>query len=73
MNDTKSLVHVTLRVGDIIDKCKSWLADVTFDWRHVMVMAVERNNQLFFAAYLQDLNQNFTNNEQERCKNKVQI
>ena len=24
-----TLVHATLRVSDIIDKCKSWLADVT--------------------------------------------
>ena len=41
---------------------------------HVILMAVERNNQthliysFFFAAYLQDLKQNSTNNEQKRCK-----
>ena len=44
-----TLVHATLRVIDVIDKCNSWLADVTFDWRHVIVTAVERN---IFAAYL---------------------
>ena len=26
-----TLVHATLRVSDVIDKCNSWLADVTFD------------------------------------------
>ena len=51
-------------------------SNVTFDWRHVMVTAVERNNQtrrikIFFATYLQELNQYFTNYEQKRCKNKV--
>ena len=40
-----TLVHATLRVSDIINKCNSWLADVMFDWRHVIVTAVERNNQ----------------------------
>ena len=40
-----TLVHATLRVSDVTYKCKCWLADVTFDWRHVMVTAVERNNQ----------------------------
>ena len=40
-----TLVHAILRVSDVIDKCNSWLADVTFDWRHVMVTAVEHNNQ----------------------------
>ena len=40
-----TLVHATLRVSDVIDKCNSWLADITFDWRHVIVTAVERNNQ----------------------------
>ena len=41
----KTLVQAMLRVSDVIDKCKSWLADVPFDWRHAMVTAVERNNQ----------------------------
>ena len=40
-----TLVHATLRVSDFIDKCNSWLDDVTFEWCHVMVTAVERNNQ----------------------------
>ena len=40
-----ALFHAMLRVSDVIDKCNRWLADVTFDWRRVMVTAVERNNQ----------------------------
>ena len=40
-----TLIHATLRVSDVIDKCNCWLADVTFDWRHVMVTAIEPNNQ----------------------------
>ena len=51
-----------LHVSDVIDKCNSWLVDRPFDWRHVVVTAVERNNQTsgynLFAAYLQDLNKN---------------
>ena len=39
-----TLIHATLRVS-VIGKCNSWLADITFDWRHVIVTAVERNNQ----------------------------
>ena len=39
------LVHATLRVSYVIDTCNIWLADVTFDWRHIIVTAVERNNQ----------------------------
>ena len=45
-----------------------------------MVTAVERNNQtcrvitfLRHLQYLQDLNKNFTNNEEKRFKNKVLI
>ena len=40
-----TLVHATLRVSDVVDKCSSWFADLTFDWRHVMVTAVERSYQ----------------------------
>ena len=40
-----TLVHATLCISDVIDKCNSRLADVTFDWRHVIVTAVEHNNQ----------------------------
>ena len=32
-----TLVHETLRVSDVIDECNSWLADLTLDWRHVIV------------------------------------
>ena len=39
------MVHLMLRVSDVMYKWKSRLADVTFDWRHVMETAVERNNQ----------------------------
>ena len=67
-----SYTHDDTRSRDVTRKRRHrWmqLADVTFDWRHVIVTAVERNNQTrriitFFAAYLQDLNQNSTNNEQ---------
>ena len=74
MNNTRS--RDVSDVIDVIDKCNSWLADVTFDWRHVIVTAVERNNQTrriitFLPRLLQDLNQNFTNNEQKRCENKA--
>ena len=37
--------HTTLRISDVTDNWSSWFVDVTFDWRHVMVTAVERNNQ----------------------------
>ena len=71
-----TLVHATLRVSDVMDKCNILLADVTFDWCHVIVTAVERNNQTrriitFLAAYLQHLKQNSTNNEQKRSESKV--
>ena len=38
-------VHATLHVSSVIDKCSRWLADVTFNWRYVIVVVVERNNQ----------------------------
>ena len=39
----------TSRINEIVQ----WLADATFDWRHVMEMAVERNNQTCrFITYL---------------------
>ena len=41
----KTLIHVTFCVSDVTDKSNIWLANVMFDWRHVMVTAVERNNQ----------------------------
>ena len=42
-----TLVHLTLHVSNFREQWKSWLANVTFDWRHslVMEMAVEHNNQ----------------------------
>ena len=43
--DVKPQHNQHSRTTLIIDKCKSWLADVMFDWRHVMVTAVECNNQ----------------------------
>ena len=27
-----TLVHAMLCISDVIDKCNSWLADITFDW-----------------------------------------
>ena len=52
-----TLIHATLHISDVTDKCISWLSNITFDWRHVMEMAVESNNQThcfitFFALYL---------------------
>ena len=41
-----TLVHATLRIRDVTAKWNRWLADITFDWRHVMTTAVKRNNQL---------------------------
>ena len=38
-------VHAMLRVNNVIDECNSWLADVKFHWRQVIVAAVERKNQ----------------------------
>ena len=76
-----TLVHAPLRVRDLRHKWNSWLADVTFDWRHVMETAVERNKQtrgfmtflrhLFCKILIKNKTSLFTNNEQKRCKNKV--
>ena len=41
----KTIVHVTLRLSDVMDKWNSRLADYTFDWRHVIETAVERSYQ----------------------------
>ena len=40
------LINFRLFLFDVTYKWNSWLANVTFDWRHVMEMAVECNNQL---------------------------
>ena len=40
-----TLVHATIRVSNVIDKSNCWLADLMFDWLHVIVTAVERNTQ----------------------------
>ena len=42
-----SFIHpwTTLAHATFTDIWSSWLVDVTFDWWHVMVSAVERNNQ----------------------------
>ena len=42
---TTTLVHAMLCISSVIDKCRCWLDDITFDWHHVMVTAVECNNQ----------------------------
>ena len=76
-NDSRwtPFVHATLRIIDGTDKWNSWLADVTFNRRHVMVTAVGPNNQTSRFIYnfsspliLQDFHQNFTNNEHKWCK-----
>ena len=40
-----TIAHATLPISDVTDNWSSWLVDVTFDWCHVMVTAVERKNQ----------------------------
>ena len=47
-----TLIQLRLCVSDVIDKCNSWLASVTFNWRHIIVMAVERNNQTLIITFL---------------------
>ena len=67
-----------LRESDVIDICNSWLAEVMFDWRHVMVTLVECNNQTrwiitflrrlfarFKSKFLQKMNKNNVNS---KCK-----
>ena len=55
-------IHATLSESDVTDKTNSWFADITFDWRHVMVT--------FPPLILQGFNQIFTNNEQKNIKTK---
>ena len=56
-------------LSDVIDKCNSWLADVTFYLHAVMVTAVERNNQtkwiitFLCCLFTQDLNQRMNKND----------
>ena len=40
-----TLVNAMLRVSDVTDKRNSWLADVTFGWRHVTETAVKCYNK----------------------------
>ena len=74
MND----IYATLCVSDVIYKCNSWLANVTFDWRHVIVKAVESHNQTrriitflrrLFARFKSKFHIQWTN--LKRCQNKV--
>ena len=65
------MIHVTLRVSDLMDK---WLADVTFDWRHIMAIetAIESNNQtrpIITLLHRLFCSKTFTNND----KNDVKI
>ena len=41
-SDTDKMLagHAKLRESDIMGKCMTWLADVTFEWRNVMATAV---------------------------------
>ena len=65
-----------LHVSDVRDKWNSWLAYLTFDWRHIMETAVEHNNQaclfktflhrLFYKIYIK-ISQTMI----EICKKKV--
>ena len=56
-----------LRVSDVMDKWKSRLATVTFDWRHVMETSVITKQSVynFSLRTLQDLQLNLTSNEQK--------
>ena len=76
MNDAR------MRIIDVKDKWNSLLADVTFDWHHVVEAAVVRNDQIclfisfFSPLVLQDLHQNFTkkmnkNDVKTKCKYKL--
>ena len=38
-----TIVHATLRVSAVIDKCNSWLADVTLDWRLLKVHVITKH------------------------------
>ena len=40
-----TLVHAMLHISHVMDKCNCWLDDVTFNWCHIMAMAVEWNNR----------------------------
>ena len=72
------LVRATLRVSDVTDKWNSWMADVTFDWRHAMVTAVECNNQtrlfttflrwLFCIRYIETSQKMNKNGIKRKCK-----
>ena len=52
MNDT--CLHDTC-LHDIMEKWNCWLADIMFDWRHVMEMAFEHNNHTLLLCHRQIL------------------
>ena len=58
INRWTTLVHATIRISYIVDKWNSWLADVTFDWRHAMETAIEQTSRFiffFFDVYVASL------------------
>ena len=66
------------RVRDLTDKWNSWLANITFDWRHVMKTAVERNYQTrqfitflrFYKIYIKTSQITNKNDVKTKCKFK---
>ena len=44
-SEVHTLFHAMLCVSDVTDKCNRWLGKVTFDWQHIMMTAVEHNDQ----------------------------
>ena len=71
-----TLVYATLCVSDVTHKWNSWLADVTFDWCHVIEKAVECNNQkrqlitFLCRLFCNNINKIFTNGCKTNCKYK---
>ena len=74
------IVRLMLHVSDVMDKRKSFLADVSFDWNHVMQMAVEPNYQtcrfvtflscLFYKIYSKMTHIMSKNEVRIKCKYK---
>ena len=69
-------VHLRKLLASVnIDKCNSWLADVTFDSRQVIVTAVERNHQTrriitFLCRLFARFKSKFHNNAKNDVKKK---
>ena len=63
MHRWTSIDHVTLSLSKVTSKQTSSLVVETFDWRHVMAMAVKRNGRMRrLVSCLQTLHKKFENN-----------